>query len=440
MPVRPLPPVRAPRRPLRRGRSRRRLRASVSARRSLLGTRVAGARKLLFPYRQASFLAVALTGLLLLLFTPPEQALALPGLQDTQEAEAPDEAQEEAPATQPPRRAEDVAREAEQEAVRTFTTIRERLLRALPKVAVALAILVFAWLVVRAVRLLLRAALKGWERAPATIALVGIALWLLAAGLALSVLTGDVRGLIGSVGLVGLALSWALQTPIESFTGWLLNSLQRYYQVGDRIEVGEVFGDVAQIDYLTTTLWELGGPQRGGFVQAEQPTGRLITLPNSVILTGTVINLTRSFPWVWDELVVHVEKETDVPYALALLRRVGTEVLGASMVEPTRQYEALLRRARVDSPVAPLPEVYVTLEEDNLQIIIRYLIGARERRRWKTALVGRVLTEVRQPAHASRILLSLPRQQVQFVGADGQVRDRLEARVALESPLPLGEG
>ena len=78
----------------------------------------------------------------------------------------------------------------------------------------------------------------------------------------------------GRSGLVGLALSWALQTPIESFTGWLLNSFQGYYRVGDRIEVADVFGDVAEIDLLTTTVWELGGPQRTGFIHAEQPTGR----------------------------------------------------------------------------------------------------------------------------------------------------------------------
>ena len=32
--------------------------------------------------------------------------------------------------------------------------------------------------------------------------------------------------------------SLPLQTPIESFTGWLLNSFRGYYRVGDRIEVG----------------------------------------------------------------------------------------------------------------------------------------------------------------------------------------------------------
>ena len=70
-----------------------------------------------------------------------------------------------------------------------------------------------------------------------------------------------------------------------------------------------MFGDVYQIDYLATTVWEIGSPGQGGFVQAEQPTGRLITFPNNEVLAGTVVNLTRDFPYVWDELTVRVMDE-----------------------------------------------------------------------------------------------------------------------------------
>jgi len=65
--------------------------------------------------------------------------------------------------------------------------------------------------------------------------------------------------------------------------------------VGDRVLVGEVFGDVVKMDFLTTTVWEIGTPQRPGFVNAEQPTGRVVTFPNSEVLTGTIVNLTREF-------------------------------------------------------------------------------------------------------------------------------------------------
>ncbi len=51
-----------------------------------------------------------------------------------------------------------------------------------------------------------------------------------------------------------------------------------------------------KIDFLTTTVWEIGAPYRDGFVRAEQPTGRMVTFPNNEVLAGTVVNLTGDFP------------------------------------------------------------------------------------------------------------------------------------------------
>ncbi|MFP2902785.1 mechanosensitive ion channel family protein, partial [Corallococcus sp. 4LFB] len=365
-------------------------------------------------FRKASIVAVAMTGMLLLLVGAPEDARA----QGSDASATEDTSGAPVRQVQP----KEVAREAGAEAERTALGLRQGFFNTLPKLTVALVTLLLTWMLARACGLL-RRALGRWERADASAALVSIGVWLLGTGIAVSVLAGDVRAMLGSVGLVGLALSWALQTPIESFTGWLLNSFQAYYRVGDRIQVGEVFGDVYAIDFLSTTVWELGGPERPGAVQAEQPSGRLITFPNSEVLTGTVINLTRDFPYVWDELLVPVANESDLRYALDLLRRLALEVVGADMAAPARQYEALLLKARLEGAVADVPEVYVSLAESWTNISIRYLVHARQRRKWKSLLSERVMVELNQPAHAAHIIPVLPRQQVQLLGADGRPAD-----------------
>ncbi|HYO69402.1 MAG TPA: mechanosensitive ion channel domain-containing protein [Archangium sp.] len=374
------------------------------------------ARSSLRAFRKASILAVALTGLLLLVVGPTEEALA----QDAG-VTAPADAPQEEPRRQV--QPEEVAREAGAEAQRAASGLRQGLLNALPKLMVVLGTLLLTWLVARGLRALLRRVLGRWARADASTALVSICVWLVGTGIAVSVLAGDIRAMLGSVGLVGLALSWALQTPIESFTCWLLNSFQGYYRVGDRIQVGDVFGDVYAIDFLSTTLWELGSAERPGAVHAEQPTGRLITFPNNEVLTGTVINLTRDFPYVWDELVVPVANESDLRYALELLRRLASEVLGEDMAGPAHEYEALLRKARLETAVADKPEAYVSLADSWTNVTLRYLVHARQRRKWKSLLAERVMVELHQPAHASRIIPVLPRQQVQFLGADGRPTD-----------------
>jgi len=290
----------------------------------------------------------------------------------------------------------------------------------LPKFAVAIAILLIAWWFARMLRRLIRRFSKRWERGDAIGVLVMAGFWLFALGIALSIIAGDLRALLGSLGLVGLALSWALQTPIESFTGWLLNSLKGYYRVGDRIAVGEIFGDVYRIDVLTTTVWEIGGPDRpGGQVSAEQPTGRLITFPNNEILTGTVVNLTKDFPYVWNELEFMLAAESDIDYALDVVNRIADEVLKSNMHKPAHRYAAILNAKGLQATVPDKPQLYVSLSEAGASITIRYLVNARQRRPSQSELTRRILSELHKPEHASRIVAYYPRRQVQMLDAKG---------------------
>lgn len=280
----------------------------------------------------------------------------------------------------------------------------------LPRLALALLMIGLAALLARLVRTVLTRTLGRWERVTAIAALARVGIFVVAGAAALSVLAGDARAAVGSVGLLGLAASWALQTPIESFTGWLLNAFQGYYRVGDRIEVGEVLGDVYRIDVLTTTIWEAGGP--GKAVSAAQATGALITFPNWEVLRSNVVNYTRDFPYVWDEITVNVANESDLAYCVATLSGMARRVLGEEMEEAAQQYERLLQSARLRFDVEELPTVYLSTADSWTNCTIRYLIPVRSRRRWSTALVLEASRELAKPEHHGRIIEVYPRMDV----------------------------
>jgi small-conductance mechanosensitive channel len=375
-------------------------------------------------FRRATMLAVLLTSLVLLFLDPAADGEAQVGAPDT----LPDTVAIIEPVPVADIRDEARAREepspaaAAEEATETLREIAGSFVEFLPRLGIALLVFFLAALLVRLMKPVLRWALASFERANAYTALVAIAIWLVALGTAFGVVAGDVRAILGSIGLIGLALSWALQAPIESFTGWLLNSFRGYYRVGDRVAVGEVFGDVYRIDLLTTTVWEYGGPERPPHpVRAEQPTGRLITFPNSEVLTGTVVNYTKDFPYVWDELAVAVANESELRYAIEVLRGIAAEVLGKQMKEPAHVYGALLERARLELDVPDEPQVFVMLDESWTNLVIRYLVAARERRRWKSDLTLRVLEVIQNEENRHRILPVFPRRQVQVVDEEGRI-------------------
>lgn len=359
-------------------------------------------------------LAVALTGLALMLWGAPDAPAQQPAsdtaaVPATADSVPPVEAMDSLP---PSVGAAGEAAQGVDEAAGTIRGLTRGVYRLGPKLLIALAILAGAALLVRGVRGVLRLALARTGHADAISVLAGIGIWLLALGVALSVLAGDARALVGSVGLFGLALSWALQAPIESFTGWLLNSFRGYYRVGDRILVGDVFGDVYDIDILTTRVWEAGGP--GKAVQGAQPTGALITFPNSDVLRANITNFTRDFPYVWDEILVGVTNESDLAYAIRVIGAAAERTVGDTMVEPAAAYARLLDRSGLAFDIAPRPQLFVSPTDAWTDIVVRYLVPARERRQLASELQLAVAAELAKPEHAGRVIGSYPYTRVQL--------------------------
>lgn len=356
------------------------------------------ARSRLKRFRQGSALAVALTGLILIVFGVP----SIPAQEETQPAavETPEMATPADPAA------------SLEQATSTVRDLISTSYALLPKILIALVVVAAAALIARGVRALLQRVLGRWARTDAIAALLNIGIYLLAIAVAMTILAGDIRALLGSIGLVGLALSWALQTPIESFTGWLLNSFRGYYRVGDRIEVGEVFGDVFRIDVLTTTVWEAGGP--GKAVAGAQATGAMITFPNWEVLRSNIVNYSREFPYVWDEVTVGIANESDLAYAMKVFQRTAERVVGDLMKEPVERYRELLREARLSFDIEEEPAVFISAADAWTNCTVRYLVPARSRRRWASNLLLALSEESAKPVHKGRIIPSYPRTEVRL--------------------------
>lgn len=378
---------------------------------------VGSARYRLRRFRTGSVLAVALTALLLVFVGDtadgqgPQDTLTADSLAADTVAIVPVNgiaAQDTAAADTMPL-ADNVAGEATRSVREARGTIREiaiYLTGLLPKIAIALVILGVITLITRLLRPALRRAFGTWEKADAAAAGFSILLWFLALAVALSVVAGSPRALLGSLGLFGLAMSWALQAPIESFTAWMLNSFKGYYRVGDRIGVGDVFGDVYRIDFLNTTVWEAGGPEKP--VQGSQPTGAIITFPNSELLRANIINYSRDFPYVWDEVVFGVANESDLEYAMRVAADVARRVVGDAMKQPIRTYRGMLEAVGLGHDIADEPQVYLSAADQWMNIVVRYLVPVRERRRTASALTLELSKAAAAPEHAGRIRTAYP--------------------------------
>lgn len=195
---------------------------------------------------------------------------------------------------------------------------------------------------------------------------------------------------VASLGLVSLVLGLALQEPISSFFAWVYIIARKPYRVGDRVQVKDMTGDVIQVGYLDTTLWEFGGP----YLSTDHPSGRIIKFPNATVLNEAVINYTWPlFPYRWDEVRFQVAYDSDLEFVAETMRRVVEEEIGEEMMERVTAYRALLAKTPVDElTVQERPSVFFRVHENTwLQATVRYVVNPRAAGRVKNRLIPRLL-------------------------------------------------
>jgi small-conductance mechanosensitive channel len=196
-----------------------------------------------------------------------------------------------------------------------------------------------------------------------------------------------------SLGLISLILGFALQTPISSFIGWIYLLVRAPFRVGDRIRIGDLRGDVIDVSYLDTTLWEFGGE----YLSDDHPSGRVIRIPNVNILSTPVVNYSWPlFPYIWNEIKFHVGYESDLKFVSETMKRVAEAEVGGDMAAKIEIYREILARTPVDElEVQKKPVVVFRVSENTwLEAKVRYLVHPKEAGRVKTRLVLKLLEEL----------------------------------------------
>lgn len=203
-----------------------------------------------------------------------------------------------------------------------------------------------------------------------------------------------------SLGVFSVILGFALQSPTTSFIAWIFILFRGPYRVGDRIQIGEVTGDVLDISYLDTTLWEFGG----AYLSTDHPSGRVIKFPNSMVLTSIVYNYSwDDFPYIWNEVVFKVAYTSDLAFVEQTCIQITSDFLGEQMIERVQQYKALLSASAIDNlTVNERPSVVFRSGKDAwIDVNLRYLVYPREQGRVRSRIVQLLLEELNK--HPNRV-------------------------------------
>ena len=222
------------------------------------------------------------------------------------------------------------------------------------------------------------------------IRVVRLAAAVLVVGAAGATLFGNFYTGLVSLGVVSIIVGLAVQTPMTSFIGWIFILARAPYRVGDRIRIDDATGDVIEVGYLDTTLWEFGGQ----YLSTDHPSGRIIKFPNSKVLNTIIYNYSWPlFPYIWNEIKFQIAYESDLEFVAETMKEVVMENRGEKMVKRVKVYRELLSKTPVDElSVKEEPEVIFRVNDNTwLEAIVRYLVDPRHAGGVKTELIRKLL-------------------------------------------------
>lgn len=213
------------------------------------------------------------------------------------------------------------------------------------------------------------------------------------------------------LGLVTAGLTIALQVPIVNFAGWIFIVTRKPFEVGDRIQIGEIAGDVIDIRFFQFTLNEIKN-----WVDGEQSTGRIIHVPNGKIFNEPQANYSQGFSHIWNEIGVLVTFESDWRKAKSILEEVVNthaedmnEAAEQKLLQASEKYMIFYKTLT--------PIVYTSVKDSGVMLTMRFLCHPKKRRGTEQTIWEAILDEF---AKYDNIDFAYPTQRIYYNATEGK--------------------
>ena len=180
-----------------------------------------------------------------------------------------------------------------------------------------------------------------------------IALWSLVVIIVGFSFASELGSAVTFAGLLTAGVAVAMQSVLVSIVGYFFLIGKYGIRVGDRVQIGEVNGEVIDLGLVRMYLMEFGG--RGSLA----PTGRVVAFANSVVFQVTT-GLFKQIPGVsftWHELTLALPAGVDYASTKEKLTAAVIEALKDYQEEIDRQTQEIQRTTNARTGGDALPTV-----------------------------------------------------------------------------------
>jgi small-conductance mechanosensitive channel len=176
------------------------------------------------------------------------------------------------------------------------------------------------------------------------------------------------------LGILGAGLAIALREPLLSIAGRIAILAGHMFNVGDRVQLNQLSGDVIDVGFFYTRMMEIGN-----WISADQATGRIVQIPNSQVFGTAIFNYTQNFSYIWDEVKLPITYSSNLEAASEILLDIGGQYSREFLKGAEAQLEAMRRNSLV--PELELkPNVFLKVTDNWLELSMRYVVDPKQRR------------------------------------------------------------
>lgn len=129
----------------------------------------------------------------------------------------------------------------------------------------------------------------------------------------------SIRNIATFLGIFGAGFLIVTRDLWLCIGGWAYIVIRRPYVIGDRVQMGNVAGDVIDIRLMETSIMEVSSTE-GGLT-----TGRIIYFPNAKIFTEIIATTSKQIAHTFQEIHLHLDAASDWEAAATLLTAITHE-------------------------------------------------------------------------------------------------------------------
>jgi small-conductance mechanosensitive channel len=197
-----------------------------------------------------------------------------------------------------------------------------------------------------------------------------IALWCVVVVIVGFAFASELGSLVTFAGLITAGLAVAMQSVLVSIVGYFFLIGKYGIRVGDRVQIGEVTGEVIDLGLVRLHLMELGGHGQLG------PTGRVVAFANSIVfqVSSGLFKQIHGVNLIWREITLSLPAGIDYAGTKKKLAVAVTNVLMEDREEILRQTKEIQRATSSNSGGDGQPRVQLSFSATGVDAHIRYAV------------------------------------------------------------------